>query len=536
MAKDSIAQLVTDLLDNGIYLYVADGELRFKAPKGALTKPQRDAVVANKAAIIAYLTELKAREALPSKALPDQRKDSREMPNIVPRASVSPSKEKELQNERWPLSFAQQRLWFVDQLGGGSAQYNTQGMLFLTGAFHKPAFEQAVTALIQRHEILRTVYASSGAADPETGSGTGLQRILPNPALPVSYRDFSNLAPEQKQQQMNALLIEEAKQHFDLRCDVMVRLKLVHIDAQNQAAVFTLHHIACDGWSVNLFKRELQALYQAFANGQPNPLEPLKIQYADFALWQRQWLNSDNLNQQKNFWLDYLKGIPLKHSLPLDKPRPAKQSHDGLLLQQPINHELTAKIRAVCEQEGVTLFMLLQTLFALVLGRYSFTQAQNKSQSQQENDIVMGTAVAGRLHQDVEPLIGLFLNMLVLRTNVSPGQTLRGLLQHNRDAILQAYQHQTMPFEKLVEELQNSPQHPFRFKTRRVRDWRRITLRLVVQHQFICRQQHYALVAELRGVGQSRLRATAGQQQRQHRHCPFARTGKQRRNACSDRA
>jgi len=275
MAKDSIAQLVTDLLDNGIYLYVADGELRFKAPKGALTKSQRDAVAANKAAIIAYLTELKARETLPSDALPDQRKDSREMPNIVPRASVSPSKENSSQNEQWPLSFAQQRLWFVDQLGGGSAQYNTQGMLFLTGAFHQQAFEQAVTALIQRHEILRTVYAASGAADPETGSGsgtgsgTGRQRILPNPALPVSYRDFSNLAPEQKQQQMNALLSEEAKQHFDLSCDVMVRLKLVHIDGQNQAAVFTLHHIACDGWSVNLFKRELQALYQAFASDQP---------------------------------------------------------------------------------------------------------------------------------------------------------------------------------------------------------------------------------------------------------------------------
>jgi len=388
------------------------------------------------------------------------------MPDIAP---VS-------RDQALPLSFAQQRLWFIDQLGQGSLEYNTKGsLLFATSdAFNTRAFEQALQALINRHEVLRSHFVSTAMS--ETGHET--KTSLSSPALldlsalsdqtdisdqaeqvqqviktqfdlPLTHHDFSQYSASEQAQHMAQLQQQEAQTPFNLASDLMLRVHLVKLSERLHWVFYGMHHIASDGWSRGIVSRELKTLYHHFCTADSSkhtlPLAPLPIQYADYAAWQRQYLQGDVLQQQLDYWHQRLQGMPLKHSLPLDKPRPARQTHEGNLHEQRLSPELSQRIQRVCQEEGLTLFMLLQPLFAVLLSRYS-----------QNHDIVMGTPVAGRLHRDTEGLIGFFVNTLVLRTDVSAGQSLREFLLTQRDNLLSDFEHQAIPFERLVESI--SPQ------------------------------------------------------------------------------
>ncbi|OBP13475.1 hypothetical protein A5320_18165 [Rheinheimera sp. SA_1] len=333
-----------------------------------------------------------------------------------------------------PLSFAQQRLWFVDQLGHGSAQYNMPGTLRLTGDFNAPAFTQAVDSVLQRHHILRTVYGQQ--------DGQAFQQVLTDYNLPLQLIDLTDAVPAVAQTQIQQHYAAEMAEAFDLSADLMLRLRVLLLPDARQLVIFCMHHIASDGWSVELFKKELKSYYHALSAGMPVSPPPLAVQYADYAYWQQRPEIIGWLAQQLDYWRRQLEGLPQLHSLPTDRPRPAQQTFQGHFFQQPLSKELTARIRTFCRQQDVTLFMLLQTAFAVLLARYS-----------NEQDIVIGSAIAGRTEAQTEELIGLFLNILVLRTDLSGNPTVVTLLKRNKEMILQAYEHQHLPFERLVEHL-----------------------------------------------------------------------------------
>jgi len=333
-----------------------------------------------------------------------------------------------------PLSYAQQRLWFIDQLGEGSAQYNIADRFLLQGEFHEHAFEQALRTLVDRHEVLRTRFV--------TIDGEPRQVIVQDYELPFTRRDLSKLTLEEEDAEAQRLMGEEAARPFDLSNDLMVRVQWLKFANDQHLIMYTMHHIASDGWSKEILQSELSALYDAYRHGRPNPLPPLKVQYADYAQWQRKWLQGEVLEKQRSYWRTQLSGLPALHSLPLDYPRPALQTFAGRRLPRILGKALTERIKALCEAREVTLFMFLQTAFAVLLGRYSGS-----------TDIVMGSPMAGRTHKDVEGVIGFFINTLLLRTNLSGNPTFGELLAANKTVILDAYANQHIPFEMLVDEL-----------------------------------------------------------------------------------
>lgn len=332
------------------------------------------------------------------------------------------------------MSYAQQRLWFIDQLAGGSAHYNMQGAYVLEGSYDERAFKLALTSLLERHEVLRTHF--------ESAQNEAWQVIEENPALPFQEFDLSLLDEQERIQRVLTLFRQEGETSFDLNNELMLRVLLVKMDAQTQLVIFTVHHIACDGWSVNILQKELKAFYEAYREDTSVELEPLAIQYADYAQWQREWLKGEVLEQQQAYWREQLKELPQIHSLPLDFKRPVNQTFKGKMFKQVIPFSVIESLQEICKAHDVTLFMLMETVFALLLGRYS-----------NEEDIVVGSAVAGRGHKDLEPLIGFFINSVALRTDLSGDPTFAQLLERNKQVVLDAYSHQHIPFEVLVEEL-----------------------------------------------------------------------------------
>ncbi len=335
---------------------------------------------------------------------------------------------------RLQLSYAQQRLWFIDQLEGGSTQYNMRMIYRLSGPLNVAALTQAVQTIIERHEVLRTHFNEQ--------DGKVYQVIQQDFSLPLELLDISSMDAAEQQQQVHRQADDEARRAFDLSRDLMLRMRLLKLSETEHVALTTMHHIASDGWSMGLFFQELSALYRAFSEQRDNPLPPLPVQYADYAHWQRDWLQGEVLEQQLNYWLRQLAGIPPVHSLPLDHPRPAQQSFTGKIYSHVIEQPLTAAIDEFCSRQDVTLFMFLQTVFALLLSRYSHAR-----------DIVMGTPIAGRTHSDSEALIGFFINTLALRASIDPAASFKTLLASNKQTILDAFTHQHVPFEMLVERL-----------------------------------------------------------------------------------
>ncbi|MFL9458751.1 condensation domain-containing protein [Tolypothrix bouteillei VB521301_2] len=343
-----------------------------------------------------------------------------------------------------PLSFAQQRLWFLNQLEGENCVYNVPFFWKLNGCLNITALEQAIQEIVQRHEILRTTFSIL--------NGTPIQVIHPHPHLTIQILDWRQLTQTDRSSKAQQLATEELQKPFDLSHPPLLRVKLLQLSDRSYLLLIVIHHIVCDGWSMGIFHRELFALYTAFCIGELSPLPKLSLQYADFAHWQRQWLQGEVLQTQLNYWQKQLAAVPPLLELPTDRPRPSVQTFRGRSEFLELHRDLTQKLKRLSQESGTTLFITLLAAFALLLSRYS-----------RQEDIVIGSAIANRNHKEIEPLIGFFVNTLALRTNLQGNPTFLELLNRVKQVTLDACDHQDLPFEKLVDELgleRSLSQHP----------------------------------------------------------------------------
>jgi len=399
-------------LDNlDIKLWLDGDRLRCNAPKDALTSELKAQLQTRKEEIIHLIHKINSFSS-----------SDREIITPVSRA------------ENIPLSFAQQRLWFLDRLEPGNPFYNQPTALRLTGELKIDILEQSLREIIRRHEILRTTFT--------TVATQTVQVIESEVNFQLLVIDISNLSPTEKEAKVKQLAQQEARYPFDLEQDLLLRVKLLKCDRQEHIILFTTHHIVSDGWSTGILIQEIATLYQAFLEGEPSPLPELSIQYADFAVWQRQWLQSKAQSTQVNYWKQQLGSTLPALNLPTDYPRPTQLTYQGAAESFTLSPSLTQALKALCQKEGVTLFMLLLTAFKVLLHRYSH-----------QEDIVVGTPIANRNRAEIEGLIGFFVNTLVLRTNLEGNPSFQELLQRVKKVTLGAYTHQDLPFEQLVEEL-----------------------------------------------------------------------------------
>ncbi len=334
-----------------------------------------------------------------------------------------------------PLSFAQERLWFLYQLDPDSAAYHVLRPLRITGPLDVELMERTFTEVMRRHEVYRTVYPAP--------FGRSVQFIQPAQPVLLPLVDLRHLPESKREAHTQELITAEGLKCFNLEKGPLWRLLLIRLSDHEHVLMLTEHHMVHDGWTEGALVRDFLALYAAFSAGKPSPLPELPIQYADFAYWQRQWLQGETLEVLLSYWKEHLRGAPPLLALPADRPRPPVQSFRGALKQISLSRELTTKINDLNRREGVTMFMTLLAAFKTLLHRYS-----------RQDDIVVGTSIANRNWIEIEKLTGFFVNTLPLRTRFSGNPSFRELLKRVRDVSLVAYAHQDLPFEKLVEELQ----------------------------------------------------------------------------------
>ncbi|WP_240359950.1 non-ribosomal peptide synthetase [Pyxidicoccus trucidator] len=332
-----------------------------------------------------------------------------------------------------PASFAQERLWFLDQLEPGSAAYNIPAALRFEGRLDGDALAKSLWEVMRRHESLRTTFA-------QDAEGRVVSVPHAEPLGGLRREDLRGVADPRARVQAEAE--REAKTPFDLKRGPLVRARLLVLSEREHMLLFTMHHIVSDAWSLGVLVREVMALYEAFAQGRASPLAPLAIQYADYAVWQREWLSGAELERQVGYWKRHLEGAPATLELPTDKPRPPVQTFNGAIVKRSLGQELSAGIDSLSQRLGATPFMALLSAFAGLLGRYS---------NQQE--VVVGTPIANRTRAETEPLIGFFANTLALRTDLSGAPTFEELVGRVKEMTLGAYAHQDLPFEKVVEAL-----------------------------------------------------------------------------------
>ncbi|HEX7240246.1 MAG TPA: amino acid adenylation domain-containing protein, partial [Longimicrobiaceae bacterium] len=333
-----------------------------------------------------------------------------------------------------PLSFAQQRLWTLDQLEPGSTAYNVPLPLRLRGALDAGALRAALEELVRRHEALRTVLVRV--------QGEPAQTVLPAGPRPLPWVELGGLREPAREAEALRLAEEDATRPFDLARGPLLRAALVRLGAEDHALLLSLHHVVSDGWSLGVLTHELAALYGAFAAGRPSPLPELPVQYADFAVWQRAWLSGDVLQSQIAFWRRELHGAPPLLELPTDHPRPAVAGYRGALRGFTLPAAAAEALRALARREGATLYTVLLAGFQALLGRWAGAE-----------DVPVGTPVAGRGRLETEPLIGFFVNTLVVRADLSGDPDGRELVARARERVLAAHAHQDLPFERLVDEL-----------------------------------------------------------------------------------
>jgi amino acid adenylation domain-containing protein len=336
--------------------------------------------------------------------------------------------------QRLPLSFAQQRLWFINQLEPGSALYNIPGAIRLEGSLNLGALERSVNEIVRRHEVLRTRIVVE--------SGEPAQVIDPWEPRGLEVIDLTDMTQEETKVELGRRAREEAETGFDLSRGPLLRVKVLKLEEKEYAVIYTMHHIVSDAWSEGVLIGEVGQLYQAYSAGDESPLEELEIQYADYAAWQRNWLQGATLERQLNYWKRQLKGAPAALELPIARRRPSIQSHRGERQSLALPAELTAKLADLNRRQNVTLFMTLLAAFQTLLYRYSW-----------QEDIVVGTAIANRNRQETERLLGFFVNLLALRTDLSGNPTFTELLGRVREVALGAYAHQDVPFDLIVDEL-----------------------------------------------------------------------------------
>ncbi|MBZ5554816.1 MAG: amino acid adenylation domain-containing protein [Acidobacteriia bacterium] len=404
-------EILSHLRGLDIRIRVEDEKLRVNAPKGALTPQLRAELERHKAELVAYLRSVEAAglsQIQPLRPIPRQ--------------------------THHLLSFAQQRLWLLDQMEPDSPVYNISGGTSLAGPLKIDALEQALNEIIRRHEVLRTTF---GESDEQP-----VQNIAPSMVLKLPVVDLTSLTAEQCELEIQRIAVEEAQKPFNLSVGPLLSTVLLRLADDRHVLLYTMHHIVSDAWSIGIFMRELATLYGAYSTGHPTPLSDLPVQYADFAHWQRGWLQGEVLELQLAYWKKQLAGVPAVLELPTDRPRPPVQTFVGAVATMDLPKALSEQLRSLARSEGVTLFMLLLAAFQTLLHRYSH-----------QEDVVVGSPIANRNRVEIEPLIGFFVNTLVLRTDLSGNPTFRELLSRVREVALGAYAHQDLPFEKLVEEL-----------------------------------------------------------------------------------
>jgi amino acid adenylation domain-containing protein len=334
----------------------------------------------------------------------------------------------------FPASFAQQRLWFLDQLAPRDPFYNVHDATRLSSAPNLTALELSLNEIVRRHESLRTTFK---AVD-----GEPVQVIAPAVQLPLRLVDLRELPDSERDLEALRMATDEARRPFDLAKGPLIRTTLLQIGQEDFIFLLTMHHIVCDGWSMGVFFQELSTLYEAFCSGLPLPLPELPIQYADFAVWQTNWLRGPEGEAQLAYWKKRLVDLP-DLQMPTDRPRPTAQSFMGAVHSLRVAEQIYEALKELSQREGVTLFMTLLAAFLTLLHRYTG-----------QDDVVVGTPIANRNRAQLEGLIGFFVNSLVLRTDLSGDPSFRELLTRVREMALGAYDHQDLPFEKLVKELQ----------------------------------------------------------------------------------
>lgn len=388
-----------------------DARLRYSAPQGTLTPALKAELSQRKAEILDFLCQATATPATCQPLLPTSR------------------------NATLPLSFAQQRLWFLNQLTPGSSVYNISGAVEIQGLLNVAALENSLNEIIQRHEIWRTTF--------KTLDGEPIQVIAPSFSFTLKQVDLRQVSIEQQANEVKLFITKEAQQPFNLSTAPLLRATLLQLGDVSYVLILTIHHIVFDAWSMGVLVRELAALYEANSYGITHTLPELPIQYADFACWQRQWLQGEVLSTQLTYWKQKLSSnLPLLQ-LPTDRPRLPQPNFQGGRRSLTLSKTLSEALKNLSQQSGATLFMTLLAAFKTLLYRYTG-----------QEDLLVGTATAGRNQPEIEQLIGCFVNTLVLRTDLSGNPTFLQLLEQVRKVALEAFNHQDLPFEKLVEELQ----------------------------------------------------------------------------------
>ncbi|MCI0420449.1 MAG: condensation domain-containing protein [Acidobacteria bacterium] len=347
----------------------------------------------------------------------------------------------------FPVSFAQQRLWFLDQFQPGSPFYNIPLAVRIKGALRVAALEQSIQEIVRRHESLRTTFAAM--------EGEPVQVINPAMSITLEKLNLRELPEPEREAETYARAMAEAQRPFNLAEGPLLRTTLLELGEEDHVLLLTMHHIVSDAWSMGVFTREMAALYEAFSKRKPSPLPDLPLQYADFAEWQREYLQGETLETQITYWKQRLGDNPPVLKLPTDYSRPAVQTSRGAKQSRLLPRRLCESLKELSQQEKATLFMTLLAAFQTLLYRYTG-----------QDDISVGTPIANRNRAEIEGLIGCFINTLVMRTDLSGDPSFRKLLRRVREVALGAYAHQDLPFEKLVEELnpERDMSHPSLFQ------------------------------------------------------------------------
>lgn len=391
-----------------VNIWVDGKKLSYSAPEGVMTSTLKAKLAEYKPEIVAFLRQNHLNQDSVSESIPS-----------VSRKNVIPQ------------SFAQQRLWFLAQLFPNNPFYNIPMVISIKGLLNPLILEKSLNEIIDRHEVFRTNF--------DTLDGQPIQNITATSTLSLKLQ---NLSSNQQEVEIQKLAFEESQKPFDLKQDLLIRAKLLQLKDFDHVLLLTMHHIISDGWSLGILIQELSEIYQAFSTASSPLLPKLNIQYADFAVWQRQKLQGEFLETQLTYWKRQLAAAPSILNLPTDRPRPTVPTFQGETFSFVVSPQLTTKLKALSNRSGTTLFMTLLTAFKVLLHRYTG-----------ETNIVVGSPVAGRNRADIEGLIGFFVNTLILHTDVSGNPTFRTLLNQVREVALGAYAHQDVPFEKLVDEL-----------------------------------------------------------------------------------
>ncbi|MCA9918598.1 MAG: amino acid adenylation domain-containing protein, partial [Anaerolineales bacterium] len=409
--------LLPKLKERGIQLWAEDGKLRFSAPKGALTPELRDELKLHKAELIELLSNAKQPE--------------KSAPAIVatPRATDGPTVQR--------VSYPQQRLWFLEQLEPGKSAFNISLTVTLNGRLHLDALQQSLNQLVARHESLRTTFRDE--------HGVSMQVIQPQAQLPLEMTDLQHLPEAEREAEALRLTEESAGEPFNLSTGPLIRARLYRVNNTLHYFIISVHHIISDGWSEGVMQRELTELYTAAVQNRSAELPELAIQYADFSEWQHTWLASEEAAGQLAYWEKQLAGMPPALEMPADFPRPTEPSGYGNELRMVMPTKLMQAMKEFSREHGVTPFMTMLAAFETVLYRQTG-----------QDDIVIGTSIANRTLTEIEPIIGFFLNTLLLRTDLSGNPTFTDLLKRVRQTTLDAFANQQIPIEKLIEKVQPS--------------------------------------------------------------------------------